>query len=339
MLVHIQSGTRFLYAVHFALREEAAINLRQLYYFTKIVELGNMTRAAEHLHVAQTALGIQIKNLEEELGVDLLERHSRGIRQTEAGGALFERAIEILKMVDAAANEVRQIGGAERAPIYFGITPSIMQLIGPDFLRLAGAEVPDAPLRLVEELSFILMAALSRKELDYALAFNIPNQPAIKRTPLLEERLFFIMPPGDPNDGVPIRFEEALKTDLALLSRRDIVWGLTHEAAEALSVPVKIAFEVQSVSAIKTLVERGAATSIVPLGIIAEEWRQKTLSARPIDNGRLVRTLYLAQPDKAIRDGPQAEIERLVDKVVALYLERLGEYATPIQSVGGDAAN
>lgn len=55
------------------------MNLRQLKYFVGVIEAGNMTRAAEQLHVAQTALGMQIRQLEEDLGVALLVRHSRGV--------------------------------------------------------------------------------------------------------------------------------------------------------------------------------------------------------------------------------------------------------------------
>ena len=60
-------------------QSETAINLRQLKYFARVVEAGNMTRAAEQLFVAQPALGMQIKQLEEQLGVSLLHRHTRGV--------------------------------------------------------------------------------------------------------------------------------------------------------------------------------------------------------------------------------------------------------------------
>lgn len=283
-----------------------------------------MTHAAEHLHVAQTALGIQIKNLEEELEVPLLERHSRGIRQTEAGAVLYQRAIEILKQVDAAANEVRQIGGADRPPVYFGITPSIMGLIGTDLIELVDKQVSGTPLRLVEELSFVLVEALERKELDFALTFNVPARPTIRRRPILEERLFFVTAPNDRRDGEPITFEETIRTDLALLSRRDVVWGIVHDAAERLSLDVRIAFEVQSVTAIKTLVERGVATSIMPYGVFAEEYRAGLLSARPIDNDWLVRTLYLTQPENAIRQSADHLIDELMPRIVELYSDKLG---------------
>ena len=61
------------------------MNLRQFKYFVGVVEAGTMTRAADQLHVTQTKLGMQIRQLEEDLGVALLVRHSRGIEPTKAG--------------------------------------------------------------------------------------------------------------------------------------------------------------------------------------------------------------------------------------------------------------
>ena len=83
------------------------MNLRQLKYFVEVVEAGNMTRAAEQLHVAQTALGMQIRQLEEDLGVALLVRHSRGVEPTKAGSLLHTRAVSILKEVEETRKDVR----------------------------------------------------------------------------------------------------------------------------------------------------------------------------------------------------------------------------------------
>ena len=82
------------------------MNLRQLKYFVSVVEAGNMTRAAEQLHVAQTALGMQIRQMEEDLGVALLTRHSRGVEPTKAGTILHARAVAVLKSVEELRKEV-----------------------------------------------------------------------------------------------------------------------------------------------------------------------------------------------------------------------------------------
>src|SRR3954462_7731667 len=106
------------------------MNLRQLRYFVSVVEAGNMTRAAEQLHVAQTALGMQIRQIEEDLGVALLVRHSRGVEPTKAGKLLYARAMDILKLVEQTRIEVSASEHEDSEAIRFGITPALMLIAG-----------------------------------------------------------------------------------------------------------------------------------------------------------------------------------------------------------------
>ncbi len=118
------------------------MNLRQLRYFVKIVELGSMTRAAEQLHVAQPALGMQIRQLEESLGVALLRRHSRGVDPTPAGVRLHERAIEILALVERTAKEVAGSDVDRSESIRLGLTPALMPILGPEIAVQARERTP-----------------------------------------------------------------------------------------------------------------------------------------------------------------------------------------------------
>src|SRR5687768_10999597 len=111
-----------------------------------------MTKAAERLNVSQTALGLQIRNLETMLGVELLVRHSRGITTTEAGRLLFDRGVAIMRLVEEAKRDVSAFRMAALENISIGVTPSIMRLVGADFLVSAMSELPGVSVRLVEEL-------------------------------------------------------------------------------------------------------------------------------------------------------------------------------------------
>lgn len=118
------------------------MNLRQLKYFVSVVEAGNMTRAAEQLHVAQTALGMQIRQIEEDLGIELLVRHSRGIEPTKAGSLLHTRALAILKLVEETRKEVATCDREESETIRLGITPALMMIAGSEIiLTVAGSSV------------------------------------------------------------------------------------------------------------------------------------------------------------------------------------------------------
>ncbi|HEY8579276.1 MAG TPA: LysR family transcriptional regulator, partial [Beijerinckiaceae bacterium] len=148
------------------------MNFRQLSYFVKVVEAGNMTAAAQRLGLAQPALGAQIRQLEEELGVPLLLRHSRGVRPTEAGRLLAERARAILDEVEKARRELRALGRQERDHLTLGVTPSIVLTLGSELLTRAREEMPNVSVSLVEERTPVLLDALDRGQIDIAFLYE-----------------------------------------------------------------------------------------------------------------------------------------------------------------------
>lgn len=280
-----------------------------------MAETGNLTRAAEKLHVAQTALGQQIRQLEQSLGVALLVRHSRGISLSEAGRALHRHAVAILQSVEQARRDVSALGGVKKEIVNLGVTPSIQALIGPELVLLAQEEIPQMSLRMVEELSFILVDALLRGDLDLALAYELDDRPGLMTIPLVEEEVLFIAGAGANLPEGPIRFQDVVQTDLALVSERDIIWRLMHETAGKLSLDINVAFEVQSMPAIKTLVARGTATSVVSYGVVAEELEQGLIVARSIVEPSLRHRLFLS---RRVEHMPFVHEKKLI-----IFLERM----------------
>jgi len=307
------------------------MKLRQLSYFVKVVEVGNITRAAEQLNLAQTALGIQIRNLEDSLQIQLLDRHSRGVSATPAGMLLYERALEILQRIEETRRDLVSLSG-ERVRVRLGATPSILKLIGTDLLVAANEQLPGIALHVVEELSFVLTDALERGELDYVLAYDIEDSPGLRRIALMEEDLLLISAPDSKSEETDVSFRHAVEGDLALVSNRDIIWRRVHETASRLSVDVKITYQVQSMEAIKALIVHGVAQSIMPYGIVSEEICSGELVARRIERPDVKLTLFLAHAShKGLAD------ERLFHSFIYNMVDRLasaiGPYAHPIDRV------
>jgi LysR family nitrogen assimilation transcriptional regulator len=268
------------------------MTLRQLRYFLRVVELGSITRAAEALHVAQPALGLQIKQLEDGLGVLLLARHSRGVDPTPAGRLLFDRARAILRQVEDAQRDVTAAGRSLRETLSLGLSPSLVALLAPDLVLRARAELPDLELRLVEELSFTLAEWVEAGRLDLALAYDPPERPGLVADPVLEEALVLVRAAATK---VPreIPMADVLATELALPGRVDSISRTLAAEAARRGVPLRVAFEVQSVAAIKRLVARGLATALLPRGVVAEELARGELSASLVTDPPVLRRLML----------------------------------------------
>ena len=269
------------------------MNLRQLAYFVKVVEVGNMTRAAEQLHLAQPALGMQIRQLEEELGVALIVRHSRGIEPTKAGILLQERATSILRLVDETRRLVKASEDAGMEELRFGLTPSLMLMIGSDIAINVREQLSQVRLTLVEDMSHILIDGIATDRIDAALAYDVPDIPHMSRLAVYQEDLVLVTLPSNRN-GEPIMLCDVVEERLALPDIGDNIRTHVATAAKEQGLDFKMAYEVRSITAIKNLVLRGAAVGILPYGTVLTEVRSGKLDVRPITAPTIRRTLFLA---------------------------------------------
>jgi LysR family tcuABC transcriptional regulator len=172
------------------------MELRQLRYFVRVVELGSISRAALDLQLVQSALSQQISRLEGELATRLLQRSSKGIAPTEAGLAFFREAQLALRHADQAAraaHEARLTG-----TVSVGLAPTTASVLGLPLILAMRERHPHVRLHMVESLSGHLSTMLNARQLDLAVLFDTEPARRWSVTPLLEERLFLI---GQRSDG------------------------------------------------------------------------------------------------------------------------------------------
>jgi len=125
------------------------VELRHLRYFVAVAELENVSRAAtQRLHVAQPSLSRQIRDLEDEVGVPLLERTARAVRLTDAGRAFLDEARAILKHTNEAVLKARAIGGKHETELHVGDFPLVAARIMPRLLRNYQKAMPNVRVKL-----------------------------------------------------------------------------------------------------------------------------------------------------------------------------------------------
>ncbi|MBV7481823.1 LysR substrate-binding domain-containing protein [Bordetella sp. BOR01] len=166
------------------------MEMRQIRYFVRVIELGSMSRAAADLGVVQSALSQQISRLEGELSVRLLTRTSRGITATQAGLAFLPEARLILRHAEQArrAAQLSRLSGT----VSVGLAPTTVSILALPFMRAMHERYPDVRLHMVESLSGHLADMLDRRQLDLAILFNINVSARWNTLPLIEEELFLI---------------------------------------------------------------------------------------------------------------------------------------------------
>jgi LysR family transcriptional activator of glutamate synthase operon len=242
------------------------MELRQLSYFAAVARHRHFTRAATELHVAQPALSQQIKRLEGELGVALLDRTSRRVALTAAGEVFLERAQRALAEVDAAREELARLQGLEEGRVTMGA----MQSLGPiDLAALIAdfhARHPRIEVVLRESTTARMLRDVTADELD--LAF-------VTRRPEMDERLAFdrvfreqLVVIAAPDSRWASRRRVAL-TDLAgepfvFFAAGTGLRTAVEDAAAAAGIELHVAFETNELMRVRALAARGLGVSVVP---------------------------------------------------------------------------
>jgi LysR family transcriptional regulator, benzoate and cis,cis-muconate-responsive activator of ben and cat genes len=162
--------------------------LRLIRYFVTVAEEGNVTRAARQLHIAQPSLSAALRQLEAQLGVELLRRDGRQLALTPAGELLRRRGRQLLADADSVAADVR--GAAAGGRLRLGVSPTARYELAPRLLALCAAASAGVMIYTQEDTTGALVRGVADGHLDAAVTFCAGAQPpsAIELIPLYDER-------------------------------------------------------------------------------------------------------------------------------------------------------
>jgi LysR family tcuABC transcriptional regulator len=239
------------------------LELRQLRYYVRLVELGSITRAAKDLNIVTSALSQQMSRLEAELNTRLLQRSSTGVCATDAGLAFYRQAQLALRHADEAiraAHHARLTG-----QVGVGIASATSAVLAMPFFEALRERYPDIRLHLVESLSTSLAGMVNARQLDFAVVLQAPGAVRGSARQIVDERLFLIgsssMPELRALQGAPVRMEQLAEVPLVLGSHglRDAV-----EAAFARAeCEPRIVLEVDGLSVLMDAVRAGVGATIL----------------------------------------------------------------------------
>jgi len=264
------------------------MELRQLRYFVRVVELGSMGRAALELGVVTSALSQQIGRLESELSTRLLQRTSSGVVPTDAGLAFWRQAQLALRHADDAvrAAQLARLSGH----VSVGLPPSTTAVLGLPFLAAMRERYPDVRLHLVESLSGNLTAMLKARQLDLAVLFQVDRQQRWSVMQMLEERLFVIARPE--LKGMPaqrsITIAQLGELPLILPSNRHGLRSVLENASVQGGYSLNVVAEIDGLAMLMDAVRAGYGATIQP-GAALARLIGEPLAMIEISDGRVCR--------------------------------------------------
>ncbi|MDR7096230.1 LysR substrate-binding domain-containing protein [Hydrogenophaga laconesensis] len=247
------------------------MEIRQLKYFVRIVELGSVSRAAADLFIAQPALSHQMSNLEEELKVKLLSRSVRGVSATEAGEVFYRHARAMLRQMDRMRTDVQHAGDYPQGLVSVGLPSSAATLLAPPLIAEAATRYPDIQLQITESLSGHLEELVVNGRIEMSLLFDplATDMGASRRKvsshldvrPLLVEDLFLLSAHG-VGAGDDVSLAQAASCALALPGRSNVTRQIIDAAFQSAGLDMRVIAELDSLATIRAVVASGVGATI-----------------------------------------------------------------------------
>ena len=299
------------------------MNLQDIRYLVAVAEHRHFGRAAEACNVSQPTLSSQIRKLETELGVTLLERTNKRVDITPVGSQILihaQRALAEAAQMEAVARAARDplIG-----PLKLGVIPTLAPYLMPILLKPLRQAFPGLTIELWEDQTRALIDGLRNHRLDAALLATPPEAPEITEIALFDEPLLAALPLDHPLAASAEVSEESLGEELLVLADGHCL--ATHAlAACGKSVPARPAqrgaFQGMQAATLETLVNLVAAgygATLIP-ALAAGSLGQRGIALRPL-TGRSSRTIRLVSRPGFPRPQALRALEKTIRRAIRPY--------------------
>lgn len=272
------------------------MNTRAIEHFLKVVELRSISRAAIVLGLSQPSLSRTLRQLEADVGAELLYRDGRGVRLTTQGERFERWATDFVAQLGEMRRDLDAEAGGRLHGATIGLLPSLSRQLAVPLTRALRRLHPDALLRIVEGSCGHLMEWLADGRLDVAIVFDKPALRRLNPEPIATQYLHLVgatrLGPLPPT----IAFREVAGRPLILSSR---ALGNRRELeliGERVGIALDIIMEVDSLDSIMKLLEAGEGWSILPARALQDELPRYHLQTAEIIDPRIERVLSLVLP-------------------------------------------
>jgi LysR family hydrogen peroxide-inducible transcriptional activator len=241
------------------------MEIHQLRYFCAVAKTGNFTRAAEQEHIAQPSLSQQIMKLEEELGTKLFDRLGRTARLTHFGDAFLPRAQAILRDIDEARCQVREMAGMDAGRVSLGAIATIAPYLLPQGLSGFCRKYPEIQLTVMEDVTSVLLTQLREGNLDLALlAYPVPGNDLVYEE-VLSEPMYLVVPNSHRIASSKLSSLREIEDDPFLLLKDGHCFReSTIQACHRARFKPNVVFESGQFATILGLVTANTGVSVIP---------------------------------------------------------------------------
>lgn len=278
-----------------------SIDLRHLRSFVTVASAGSISGAAELLHIAQPALSLQIKSIEEELGVGLFDRTPKGVRLTESGMRFLEHSTHLIRQFDMACDDVRTSIASPRGVVVIGLSQSIAKQLVLPLVQRTLANWPKVRLSITELSTGYIPSNILAGHIDLGLVFQSDANPALRFEHLINEELVVVAEPGRfrPTGrghaaALPhVSRSDLLRMPLVMPAKAHGLRTLVDRYLKTEKQQPQIVAEVNTIPQLIELAAAGVGCAVLSHASISSELLQGQVSAARIHGMRMERPVLM----------------------------------------------
>ncbi len=239
--------------------------LRHVRAFLKISETRNFTRAAKELHISQSALTVQVQQLEESLGVQLFDRNKRGVTLTAAGRDVFGPLQRLFNDAQAIVDHAHELSSASTGHVTIAALPTVSAQVLPELVQSFVAAHPGIRIQISDVVAERVREAVLKRQVDFGIGTRHGREEDLRATPLFRDRLVLFAPAGHPlarKSGIALR--EAAEFDLVLPARDSSVRETVEAIAHRERLVLETRYETNFMPTALGFVRAGLGVAILP---------------------------------------------------------------------------
>ncbi|MGE6896160.1 LysR family transcriptional regulator [Priestia flexa] len=299
------------------------MELRQLRYFIEVARREHVSEAAEHLHVAQSAISRQIANLEDELGVELFQREGRNVKLTSIGKLFLEHTETAMKAIDYAKEQVDEYLDPERGTIKIGFPTSLSSHLLPTIISAFKENHPNVAFHLRQGSYKFLIESVKKRDINIAFLGPVPvDDEDIEGHILFTEKILALVPSSHPlATQENLRLRDLRNEDFVLFPNGFVLRKIAVDACKQAGFMPNISSEGEDLDAIKGLVSAGMGITLLPESTVSETTPRFTTKI-PIHTPEVKRTVGMIIP----RNRNLAPSDQIFYEFVKSFFAMLEQY-------------
>lgn len=259
------------------------MELRHLRYFVAVAETKSLTLAArEKLHTSQPSLSRQIRDLEEEVGAQLMKRTARGVELTPSGRAFLDHARTVLSQVDAAAQAARRVAHPAKPCFTMGFLTGHELTWMPEALRILRDELPNIDVMISSQSSPLLADGITKGKIDAAFLRREKGVPGLAFCLLVKEPITVILPSDHPLAALKTISPKDLlgETFVAVSKTAPVLRKIIDNYLKRSGVKIRPAHEADHVTMGMSLIVSARGVGLLPA--YAENFLFSSVTSRPL---------------------------------------------------------